>query len=244
MSVKRFREEIKNKFIDILNPYRFNTTSDSTFHLHENELVKVIQIVHLRKVDANIIGTNTASFTINLGIFYTFIPLEYEIRTSNVGGLLLPEEYQCHVRKILFRSIFQNVRVQKRRDIWFIESAGNNLDRIISFAQKEFVSQGFKWFNAFSNIEYVYRYLKGISIKYVIDEFISSHSSTFGIGRKNSLTRLKLLGHFAKKLGKLEEAERYLLKAENEQSRINKIENLTTSSSRPSPPPNGVGSGG
>jgi hypothetical protein len=100
------------------------------------------------------------SLTAWLGVFYTFIPLQFKIKTDK-DGLLLPPEYCGHMRYTLknhdwnlqIRSGLENEAERKRNDIWWIEPDGSNAEIMVRDLAESLKITGIPWFIDMSDLE-------------------------------------------------------------------------------------------
>ena len=100
-----------------------------------------IWIFNIRAVGnyfSQVTGFPPMSLTAWLGVLYTFIPAQAEIKTDR-DGLLLPQEYLGHMRSALrnydhrlqVRSGLTNPAEVKRDDIWWIDPDGGNIGPMV-----------------------------------------------------------------------------------------------------------------
>lgn len=232
MKITNIQKKIKIDLIPVLSENGF-VFIDSAFYCHETDLIKIIHLQYPNTNMANYFGTNTASFFICLGIFYNFIPLDHKIAKDKDKKILLPKDYECHIRKTLFRDFEQKIakkpnnigkndaktiqfiskwlfekfpslkpeknnrfldNEQNRKDIWYIEKDGSNLDFVIANAKRVIFEEGMAWFDKFSNLSYTYKYLQ--------EEETGNMYETFGFTKKGTLVRNRLLKYFEKRLNK------------------------------------------
>ena len=101
------------------------------------------------------------SLTVSLGVFYDFIPPSRPIK-SDSHGRLLPKEYECELtfRTVLTRTINQTDRTiglsnpaeQLRKDIWWIEPNGANVNEVVTDIASSLLVQGMPWFEGLSDL--------------------------------------------------------------------------------------------
>jgi hypothetical protein len=124
---------------------------------------KVIWVFNIRAVGSYfslVTGWPPGSVSVNLGIFYTFMPKHPDIKTDNKGRLT-PRESTCQLRNVLQCNIDQKARPallsnpaeRQRNDIWWIESDGNNANEIAINISRVLMENGIPWFTQFSNLE-------------------------------------------------------------------------------------------
>ena len=94
-----FKNHIIEVFSDTLKSIGFDTDYPPTFYCSLSDVIQIVHLGFLTKDQARYFNSNTASFTINLGLFYPFI------ESNNLNRL--PKEYECHVRGIISKNFFQ-----------------------------------------------------------------------------------------------------------------------------------------
>ena len=96
----------------------------------------------------------SASLTVNLGIYYTYLPHKSECKKDE-NGLLCPKEYQCNRRAELTCSYDQlkytehvkcNSSEKKRRDIWWVQPDGSNIIEVVNDINIRYLDYAVKWF--------------------------------------------------------------------------------------------------
>jgi hypothetical protein len=107
ITLKEMQNKIKDSLLLFLLESGF-TFHNLAFYHHTTDLIKVIQLQHLSPNLARYFGTNTATFSIRLGIFYNFIPIEHKVTKNK--EVFLPKEYECHIRRTLLRDFEQEVK--------------------------------------------------------------------------------------------------------------------------------------
>jgi hypothetical protein len=93
-----------------------------------------------------------------------------------------------------------------RKDIWFVELDGSNLDVIVQGVQRVVLKDGLVWLQQFSDLPRIYQFLQRQPER---DAWIGG---AFGFGAKDSSLRYQFLGHFAKTLGREDEARVFFSK--------------------------------
>lgn len=118
----------------------------------------------------------SASLTVNLGIYYTYLPHIREAKKDE-SGLMYPKEYECNRRAQLTCSYDQlkytehvecNSSEKKRRDIWWIQPDGSNIGEVINDINNRYLENAVKWFWEKSNKELTLQEaerLKGFNIE-------------------------------------------------------------------------------
>lgn len=179
MDSKVVNKSIKNMVWKYLKEQGFSKfTSRNAWRYRENT-IEVVNFQSFNIYLAESIGCTTYSFAVNLGIYFIAIPNEfpnYSIKEKD--GLLLPYDYDCQLRKNLIKRI--NQPEIDRRDIWYINETGDNIEITISDVRQELISDGLKWFEKYSRMDTV------------LDTLLYEEESiygTHGFGRKDSPAR-------------------------------------------------------
>ena len=145
MDSKIVDREIAKTILPYLREKDFSINTRRNFWRYFDDRVEVINFQSFNQRTADIIGCTSFSFAINLGEFYFCIPTE-QIKTKNEQ--LIPEEYACHLRRVLEKSSPQ--KQCSRQDIFYVEENGANLEEVINEALFCIKNEGFAWFERFS----------------------------------------------------------------------------------------------
>jgi hypothetical protein len=127
---------------------------------HE-ECIWVFNIKSVGKVHSFITNWPAESLTVSLGIYYTYL---FHIKEAKEGenGLLYPKDSECNRRARLTCSYDQfkytenvdcNSSEKKRRDIWWIQPDGSNINEVINDINHRFLNYAVKWFEDKRNKE-------------------------------------------------------------------------------------------
>jgi len=199
VSVNELRNKIFSEISTCLMSIGFTNEKGYAFYAQSQDVIQVIQISFLDRRHANYFGTNTASFSLEMGIFFSFINTSGDMSQSYVKQMILPKIYECHIRRNLSRDISQKAPKKdlskpdrKRRDIWWVERSGANINE--ESANRVILKRAKRWLSRFSDIKYAYRYLKRGAWK---DPW---QGGPHNIGVKGCPLRQKLMLHLATKL--------------------------------------------
>ena len=204
MDSNQVNKEIRQRIRPLLKGRGFSQfTARNSWRFHDDR-IDVINFRSFNQYMATALGCTTFSFAINLGCFLTCIP--QDVPEKSKDGLRLPEEYQCHFRCGLRRSIWQCIRQWRLRrpDIWFIDRRGKNLSAVVEAAKTRLEQDGLTWFERFSTREEVLR---------ILLEEPEDMRRLWGFGANPSPMRSYLVGHLASAMGKTELAEEHLAAA-------------------------------
>jgi hypothetical protein len=192
--------EIKSVIRPLLQDAGFTQFTARTGWRYASEKIDVVNFQSFNSCLANSLGCTTYSFCVRLGCSFDTIPLSRRLKRKD--EFFRPEEYECHFRRPLQKTIRQpNL---KRTDVWYVDPSGQNLKVVIEDAKKVILENGLPWFNRFTDLNEVLRTLQ---------EDSESHEGTSGFGTKTSLIRHFMTGYVAKSLGKTQLASEHIKKA-------------------------------
>jgi uncharacterized protein DUF4304 len=193
-------KEIKSVIRPLLQFAGFAGFTSRTAWRYSQQKIDVINFQSFNSFLATGVGCTTYSFAVNLGCSFDAIPRSERIKRKN--GSMRPEEYECHFRRALQKSIHQPKL--KRGDIWYVDPSGENLESVIADAKKAIDDIGLPWFEQFNDLNEVLRTLV---------EDSEAHESTWGFGAKPSPNRNIMTGFVALALGKTTLARTHIQKA-------------------------------
>jgi len=188
--IRDLRTAISDGIADTLSPRGFTRTATASFWREAEDVLQAVTITFLDRSHAARFNTNTASFGLELGIFYTFIPrIEGEPATLPDP----PAHFECHIRRTLRRRLPQiapatgySLAHRLRRDIWWINPTGANLQRVIRGAQRKVRRHAAPWLERFSDLAYAKRYLE--------TRRATPAGAPFNLGRVGCPYRRELIG--------------------------------------------------
>lgn len=172
---------------------------------HKNA-IWVLKIRAVGRYFSQVTDWPSMSIVVDLGIFYDFIPSEFTIK-RDPDGKLLPEEPQCHVRSSLLSTLNQsnlknrlgNPAERERKDIWWIQPDGSNLEEVINNVKECFLNKGIEWFDNFTDLKFAFRQLEK---------------------ERDCYHKFYRVTYFAKQLGETKKFEKYFQLLEQEAKRI------------------------
>ena len=139
----------------------FSKTKRRTAWGWHDDCIWVFHIKAVGHFHSSITHWPSASLTVNLGIYYPYLPHIKEAKKDK-NGLMYPKEYECNRRAELTCSYDQlkytefvncNSSEKKRRDIWWIQPDGSNISEVINDINNRFLEHAVKWFGEKSNKE-------------------------------------------------------------------------------------------
>ena len=177
-------------------------TGRNSWRYHEDR-IEVVNFQSFNSYNADIIGCTTFSFSVNLGIYFRYIPGQYD-RSSNKTDdpNFKPQEYECHFRGGLHRSFSQPEL--DRRDIWYIDNNGAYVEKSLHDVRTALGRVAMPWFEKFSKSEEVLRTLL---------EDDEEMQVLWGFGRNPSPVRHYMTGYVARHVGDASLARLHLAKA-------------------------------
>lgn len=181
--------EIRSVIRPLLHDAGFTHFTARTGWRYSGQKIDVVNFQSFNSYLANSLGCTTYSFCVRLGCSFEAIPRSERVKCK--GDSLRPEEYECHFRRQLQKTIRQSNL--KRTDVWYVDPSGQNLKVVIEDARKAILDQGLPWFSRFANPNEVLRTLQ---------EDSESDEGTWGFGTKTSPCRHFMTGHVALSMGK------------------------------------------
>ena len=139
----------------------FTIEASPTFYNTQNDIIRILHVDFLNKKNSSYFNSNTASFSLNLGVFFNFeedisnIPKEYD---AQIRGHLIKDFRQKSPMNLKGFSLFHPER--RRRDIWWVEPNGINIDYLINNATRIIEKKAIKWLDKYSDIDFVIEFLK------------------------------------------------------------------------------------
>jgi hypothetical protein len=110
--------------------------------------IDVVNFQSFNSYLADAIGSTTFSFAVNLGIYFMYVPYTLgEERIKHEHDRLLPQEYQCMLRRPLHKTLLQPAL--PRPDVWLIDADGSNLLAVVNDAGEVLISEGLPWFEQY-----------------------------------------------------------------------------------------------
>lgn len=197
--------KVVNKYIrEIIRPELkangFSKFTTRNSWRYRNNIIDVINFQSFNSYNADVMGVTTYSFCLNLGSFHLDIPTQYT-NVKNKSGYLCPQEYECHFRGGLDRTIKQ--KEINRKDIWYIRPDGTNIEKCLNDAKQQIVTKGFEWFSYLNDKE---------TLKNILLTQPESMGKLWGFGRNPSPVRSYFLGYVELILGNKSEAKKYFEK--------------------------------
>jgi hypothetical protein len=193
-------KQIKSVIRPMLKEAGFTQFTSRTAWRYSREKIDVVNFQSFNSYLANALRCTTYSFAVRLGCSFDAIPRREKVKSKD--GSLRPEEYECHFRLPLQKSIKQPSL--KRKDVWYVDPTGENLETVIADARRAILDIGLPWFKRFSNPQEVLRTLL---------EDSESDKSASGFGAHSSPRRDFMTGFTALSLGKMDLAKEHIKKA-------------------------------
>ncbi len=191
-NITEIQQQIKSALSDCFLALGFNISKSPTFYHYQNDIVRIVHIDFLSKNNASYFNSNTASFILNLGIYFNLsdqknlYPKEYE---AQIRGILERDFHQKNLMNLKGFSLFHPER--RRHDIWWVEKDGSNLEFLLSNASRVIRKGAIKWLNKYSEIKQVINYLK---------KKREINKCPFGFGAIGSPCRLNLIKQLENKI--------------------------------------------
>ncbi len=131
----------------------FSAFAARTAWRHHDDRIDVVEVQTFTAARANALGCTTASFALNLGCYLAAIPPYVDGGgPKRDGGRAWPLEHECHLRGQLLRSYRQ--RAWARRDIWYVDPAGDDLERALDDVERQIDGVALPWFGRFADPDF------------------------------------------------------------------------------------------
>jgi tetratricopeptide (TPR) repeat protein len=199
ISSKEVNKQLNSSIKPILKEQGFQAFTARTFWRYADFKIDILNFQSFNSYHADLMGSTTFSFCVNLSVFITCVRRNEFIKTK--GDLLIPHEADGHFRKRLEKSLNQENFPNKQ--LWYLDEDGNNLEEVISNAREQIVLHGLTWFEEFKSLQYIFNYLKTET---------ESMQNTWGFGKMDSPNRNELLAYIAYELGNYQESLEYFIK--------------------------------
>lgn len=205
MDSRVVNKKIKKEIWSFLKNEGFSKFTSRNAWRYNQHTIEVVNFQSFNSYLAELVGCTTYSFTVNLGIYFTCIPDRFpNYPVKEKDGFLLPYECECHLRKVLLKSLPQPELA--RKSIWYINESGDNIEIAMNDVRQMLISDGLKWFQKYSQVDVV--------LETLLNEE-EDLNGTHGFGRKNSPIRNYTGGYIAYILQKYDLASGLLKKAIN-----------------------------
>jgi uncharacterized protein DUF4304 len=200
MDSKVVNKEIRRTVWPVLREAGFGHFSSRSAWRHVGSRVEVLNFQSFNTYNAGVLGCTTYSFSVNLGAFLGEVPPSHEpTRIKAIDSKPLPEEYECHLRGRLHRGFTQAECA--RQDIWYIDPAGQYLEKAVHDVRMTILRDGFPWYESLRDTGEVLR---------VLTDESEDMDRLWGFGANPSPLRFYLTGYVALALGKRELARNSL----------------------------------
>ncbi|MGD8912339.1 MAG: hypothetical protein PVJ68_06300 [Candidatus Thiodiazotropha sp.] len=178
MKISDIQKEIKDSISHRLESKGFFVDKSPTFYNIKDNLIRIVHIDFLSRKNATYFQSNTASFTLNLGVNYNI---------ENKANFY-PNEHDSHIKGCIIRTFRQKSPMdlkgfpllhpeRRRRDIWWVYRDASNLNNLLSNAVRVLDRKAIQWLERYSDIDFVIRVLQS---KKEIDPW---KGGPFGMGK-------------------------------------------------------------
>lgn len=146
----------------------------------------VLNITSVGKYFSDVTGWPPMSIHVDLGMYYNFIPMNNDRIKTDEGGRLFPKSHQCHLQgelhstldQMKYMSSLSNPAEQKRKDLWWIEPDGSNIEEVIKNVKQSFLTDGIDWFRKNTDVEHAFLEIEkehDCLAKYYKAKFFAAH---------------------------------------------------------------------
>jgi len=145
---KAVNRQLRQTVRPVLKAAGFDVFTERTAWRYWSLGIDVVNFQSFNSYLAEAVGSTTFSFAVNLGMYFIYIPYSLgEERIKRRGDRLLPQEYECMLRRPLHKSIWQPAL--PRPNVWLVEPDGSNLVAVVNDAEKVLKSEGLPWFEQY-----------------------------------------------------------------------------------------------
>lgn len=131
--------------------------------------VSVLQVRAVGSYFSDVTGWPPMSVCVWIGVYYDFIPFGGHTPPKLDGkGRLVPDEAYCHMRSHLSRSLDQsrftdrlsNRAERLRKDIWWFERDGSNIEETVQDIALRFTDEGVAWFERYTDLSMTFAHIE------------------------------------------------------------------------------------
>jgi hypothetical protein len=166
----------------------FDHFTGRTAWRHSAAKIDVVNFQSFNSYLANGVGCTPHSFALNLGCYFPVIPSAGRGPIPDSRSGLLPQEFHCHIRLHLDKSIDQPEL--ERPSVWLIGNDGRYLPEAIADATESILERGLPLLEKFADYEVLLDYLSN-------DDELLLESGTKGSPRRHYM-----IGYIALAIGK------------------------------------------
>jgi hypothetical protein len=141
MDSKVVSRELWKVVRSVLKDAGWTSFSSRTARRFGKPRIDVVNFQSFNSYLASAIGSTTYSFSVRLGCFFTAIP-HSGIKVK--AGLLMPEEYNCHLRYAIHKKFSQPECA--RTDVFYVDPKGEYLPTVVEAVRQGMVTEGLSWF--------------------------------------------------------------------------------------------------
>ena len=197
MDSKTVNKELNSVIRPLLKQNGFDKFSGRTYWRYHSDRIDILNFQSFNSYNADVLGCTTFSFTVNLSVYLTYLPEKTKIKEKE--GILRPEEFQGHFRGGIKKGFEQPEF--PRKDIWFIDNKGENIQTAINDCKNQIKKTGLDWYNKFDTKEKIFA---------ILTEDEMDMDGTWGFGNFDSPNRNELIAYTANELGQTDIATQKL----------------------------------
>lgn len=181
--VNKVIREILSPVLKVNGFSKVNTRNNWAWIDHS---IWVLNITAVGKYFSDVTGWPPMSIHVDLGMYYNFIPMNNDRIKIDEGARLFPKSHQCHLQGELhstldqtqYMSSLSNPAEQKRKDLWWIEPDGSNIEEVIKNVKQSFLTDGIDWFRKNTDLEHAFLEIEkdhDCLAKYYKAKFFAAH---------------------------------------------------------------------
>jgi hypothetical protein len=179
---------------------KINTRNNWGWH---DECIWVLNINTVGKGHSEVTSWTPMSLTVSMGIYYNIVPpLDDEIKVT-ANGKWLPFSYQCHSGRNLhcqqdqssYKEHFENLYDRERKDVWWVESDGSNLEEVLEDIKRAFLNEGLPWLKNYTDLETAFE-----EIEQEEDSYYKFYKAKYFANRLNKIEQFEGYDYLAEVL--------------------------------------------
>lgn len=147
MDSKDVAKALKSRVFPVLRAAGFTEFRTRTAWRVRDQVIDVVDFRSLGSYLGDGIGVTSHSFGSTVGVYYKAL---HATPWSTEPAPARPEEYECQARRVMMKSRFQ--LWCWRRDVWYVNRKGTNLEAVIADVQKAVAEQALPWLLEFGDL--------------------------------------------------------------------------------------------
>ena len=156
LKIAEIKTRVRDRIGDELGPFGFQRRGGACYRRFQHGLC-VVEPVFLSNTNAAYFATNTATFNLNVGIYFSFIESIGGDADRIIDGEHAPSEYACHLRACLLRKYKVRAEHGSRRDLWMMHEFESRSAEIEKDLTRALLKKALPWFAEYTSLHTAYR---------------------------------------------------------------------------------------